>query len=68
MNGLYHKYTIVNNETGLPIEDAFVLKPQSDKEARSALRVYASLVRIHNPTLAQDLDTWLDNINAAEGQ
>ena len=64
--GLYSKYTITKNSTGEEIQDAFVLKPLTDKHARKALRTYANSVRSENPDLARDLDAWLIGIGTEE--
>lgn len=64
--GLYPKYTIIKNSTGKEVEDAFVLKPGTDKHARAALRAYANSIRRENPDLARDLDAWLIGIGTEE--
>ena len=58
--GLYGKYTIINNETGEPVQGfAFVLKPETDPHARWALAAYATSIRDENPKLARDIDNVL---------
>lgn len=64
--GLYAKYSIIKKSTGEEVEDAFVLKPVTDKHARQALRAYANSVRSENPDLARDLDAWLIGIGTEQ--
>ena len=64
--GLFNKYTIINNETGEEVEGSyFVLKPETDKAARNALRIYACLTE--NKNLAEDLFKWTDELEREEG-
>lgn len=60
--GLYAKYTIINNETGIEVDECFVLKPRKDYHALGALHFYADSVRDDNPQLADELMAWLDDI------
>lgn len=53
--GLYHKYDVVNHETGEEVRDGFVLRPSRDPHALVALAAYADSVALENPTLAGDL-------------
>ena len=59
MEGLYPKYTVVNNQTGLEVYDCFVLKPMKDESARLALLYYAEIC--DNEQLANDIKLWLNN-------
>ena len=57
MEGLYNKY-IIQKADGTPIDpnaDYFVLRLDTDKFAREALRFYASVIRQDNPYLAEEL-------------
>ena len=54
MQGLYNKYTVINNETGREVEDwCFVLKPSKDPAAKVALKAYANATE--NESLRNDL-------------
>lgn len=55
MSGLYEKYEVLKD--GEPVEDCFVLEPESDKAARLALEEYAR--RTDDEELAQDLREWV---------
>lgn len=57
--GLYPKYKIIKNETGEEVENAFVLKPETDVHARTALMIYAQQVRDENPRLALEIEYWI---------
>ena len=59
MNGLYSKYTVINNQTGLEVYDCFVLKPMKDEAARLALLYYADICG--NEDLENDIKAWLNN-------
>ena len=59
MEGLYPKYTVINNQTGLEVYDCFILKPTKDKAARLALLYYAEICG--NEQLANDIKLWLNN-------
>jgi hypothetical protein len=57
--GLYDKYTVINNETGQPVDyRTFTLKPDSDRHAALALLTYGVSCRIENPALSDDLMIW----------
>ena len=58
MQGLYSKYTVINNCTGLEVYDCFVLKPMKDETARLALLYYADIC--DNESLANDIKSWLN--------
>lgn len=58
MEGLYSKYTVINNQTGLEVSDCFVLKPTKDEAARLALLYYAEICG--NEDLRNDIKAWLD--------
>ena len=59
VTGLYPKYTVTNNQTGLEVYDCFVLKPMSDESARLALLYYADICG--NEALKTDIKAWLGN-------
>ena len=54
--GLYGKYTVINNATGKRVEDCFVLRPFKDPVAWEAVRFYAD--HTDNKQLAVDLYKW----------
>lgn len=59
--GLYNKYTVINNETGKQVDGAcFVLRPDRDTAAYGALLLYAKLTS--NTDLAMDLTRWLSSL------
>ena len=57
MSGLYPKYTVTNNHTGLEVYDCFVLKPAKDEAARLALLYYAEICG--DEELKRDIKAWL---------
>lgn len=57
MDGLYSKYTVINNRTGLEVYDCFILRPMSDESARLALLYYADICG--NENLKNDIKMWL---------
>lgn len=57
-NGLRRKYIVFKSDTGKPVENCFVLRPDRDRAARDALRAY--IVSTDNLDLARDLDDWLN--------
>ena len=57
MDGLYPKYTVINNQTGQEVYDCFILKPMSDEYARQALLYYADIC--DNESLKNDIKAWL---------
>lgn len=59
MDGLYSKYTVINNHTESKVYDCFVLKPLKDEAARLALLYYANIC--DNETLKNDIKTWLND-------
>lgn len=59
VTGLYPKYTVTNNRTGLEVYDCFVLKPMKDEAARKALLYYADICG--NEVLKNDIKAWLNN-------
>lgn len=59
MEGLYPKYTVINNYTGLESYDCFILKPTKDEAARLALLYYAEICG--NETLKNDIKIWLND-------
>ena len=59
---LYQKYKIVKtdgSETD-PKAAYFVLRVDTDRHARVALRAYATSIRDHEPAFADEIDRWLD--------
>ena len=57
MKGLYNKYTITKTD-GTPVDpnaDYFVLRLDTDKFARSAMRFYAMAIQQDNPTLSKEI-------------
>jgi len=66
-HGLYAKYTITNNATGEVVSDAFVLKPATDRAARTALSIYGDMMREEgNEQLARDIETWVFDLDLKE--
>ena len=65
--GLYGKYTVINNATGKAVEDCFVLLPFKDPVAWKAVRFYAD--HTDKKQLAIDLYKWTapQPLNAKEG-
>jgi hypothetical protein len=61
--GLYQKYTIIDNRTGAVIGDrTFTLNLDTDPDAAVALNAYAEAIRDKNPALYSDLLDWLDSM------
>lgn len=70
--GLYNKYTVVKTETGESVTGFFLLRPDRDEYARSALWAYAFHCKEKYPELSKDLIAWLraierDRIVTARG-
>lgn len=65
--GLYGKYTVINNATGKRVEDCFVLRPFKDPVAWKTVRFYAD--HTDNKQLATDLYKWAAPLplNAKDG-
>lgn len=59
--GLYGKYEVYKDGEVQP--NTFVLKPESDEAAESALRTYAE--ETDNDELAADLDAWLASLEGS---
>jgi len=57
-DGLYEKYEV--RKGGEPVEDCFVLEPESDSAAREALITYAE--HTDDDELAADLREWVVDI------
>jgi hypothetical protein len=59
---LYTKYEIVKTDGSDtdPEAEYFVLRIDTDRHARVALRAYANSIREHDPAYADDIDRWLD--------
>lgn len=56
--GLYAKYDVQKN--GTPVEECFVLEPESDPAALEALRTYAD--ETENRTLRSEIRGWIMSI------
>ena len=56
--GLHGKYEVYHD--GEPQPDTFVLKPETDEAARTALKSYA--LATDNPKLKEELLAWVDEI------
>lgn len=54
-SGLYDKYEVY--EDGEPVDDCFVLEPESDEAARVALWAYA--MACDDDELQRDIITWI---------
>ncbi len=60
--GLYRKYRIINKDNGRTVNDeSFVLRPERDPIARTALLAYA--LATPNRKLAADLDRWMEKLD-----
>lgn len=60
MSKLYHKYEVVEAETGDKLHNpasCFVLVPRKDRHAKVALAAYAESVKQDDPELAKDMRT-----------
>ena len=70
-NGLRKKYTLTKAD-GRPCEgEYFVLKLDSKdhkhkRASRSAVKVYASIIKNHLPELARDLDEWVWRLDSKD--
>lgn len=66
--GLYSKYIVLRKD-GEPADGIFfVLKPESDINARVAVRAYAEACMEKSPELAYDLILWLQELSEMERQ
>lgn len=61
-SGLHQKYEV--NKDGEPVEDCFVLEPESDEAALAALKEYA--LETDNHFLAADLADWIAEIDGVQ--
>lgn len=62
--GLYAKYALINKETGEEVKgEFFILKPEKDEAARTAIIAYADST--DNQGLASDLRKWVNYGNWA---
>jgi len=61
-SGLYQKYEVYKD--GEPVQDCFVLEPESDEAALAALKEYALETDDH--FLAADLADWIVEIDGAQ--
>lgn len=64
MKGLYNKFVVWKNSE--QITDCFVLRPERDNVAKSALRTYAFAT--DNIDLSNDLLQWIFEIEESEGE
>lgn len=55
--GLYGKYIVLKNEDGSLVTNCFVLRPEKDPAAVTALRAYAAAT--DNAELADDIINWV---------
>lgn len=58
--GLYHKYDVYDAETHKPLHNCFVLRPDRDTAAVSALLTYAGVTT--NRQLSADIKQWLNHL------
>lgn len=63
-DGLKRKYVVLKSDSGEPVEDCFVLRPDKDKAAIVALLAYAGAT--DNQVLAKDIRAWISAIPAEE--
>jgi len=56
-DGLYTKYNVIKADTGEPVNDCFVLRPDRDPASVSALRTYAKTTE--NKELAANIIKWV---------
>lgn len=63
-DGLKRKYVVLKSDSGEPVEDCFVLRPDKDKAAIAALLAYADAT--DNQVLAKDIRAWISAIPAEE--
>lgn len=63
-DGLKRKYVVLKSDSGEPVEDCFVLRPDKDKAAIAALFAYADAT--DNQVLAKDIRAWISAIPAEE--
>lgn len=66
--GLYSKYHVRKADTGEVVNGCIVLRPDRDRAARSALRIYSTVISASHPQFAQELGNYLDAIEAAQKQ
>ena len=65
--GLYEKYVVINRETGEEVHDAFVLRPATDRAARTALSIYGDIMYEQgNEALARDIEAWVFDLDCKE--
>lgn len=55
--GLKRKYIVFKSDSGEPVENCFVLRPDKDHAAKIALEAYAKTT--DNKTLADDITRWI---------
>jgi hypothetical protein len=58
--GLYDKFAVFKD--GVPVDNCFVLRPDRDEEAKTALAFYAFLSLNRNHQLAKDILEWLEEL------
>lgn len=59
-DGLKRKYIVLKSDTGEPVENCFVLRPDIDEAAIAALFAYASATS--NAQLQADIKLWIRRI------
>ena len=63
--GLWEKYRIIRKPRGEVVTNGFVLRPETDPHALTALLAYAEACNGDNPELASDLLAWAERIQDA---
>jgi hypothetical protein len=61
--GLKRKYIVLKSDSGEPVENCFVLRPDKDNAAKIALEAYAKTTG--NKTLADDITRWIGDSGKA---
>lgn len=65
--GLYEKYIVINRGTGEEVYDAFVLRPVTDRAARTAMSIYGDIMREQGKdALARDIEAWVFDLDHKE--
>ena len=63
-DGLIRKYIVFKSDTGEPVENCFVLRPDKDYAARCALAAYAQ--NTDNGILADDIERWIEALESED--
>jgi len=58
--GMYNKYTVISNRTGMIEPACFVLTPKKDQASYKALEAYANFT--DDSLLESNIEEWLDDI------